>query len=84
MGFDTIEINLVLDNIQSFLFFMASLRMSGHHSKDAGWLPWGIYQLAWPQLETQLSQNSAWAKAATAFIFRSVCVSVGQGKHTFP
>ena len=34
------------------------------------------YQLAWPQLETQLGQNSAWAKATTAFIFMSVCVSV--------
>ena len=34
------------------------------------------YQLAWPQLETQLGQNSAWAKATTAFILRSVCLSV--------
>ena len=27
------------------------------------------FQLAWLQLETQLSQNSAWAKATIAFIF---------------
>ena len=37
------------------------------------------YQLAWPQLETQLGQNSAWAKATTAFIF--MCVVLG--KRTF-
>ena len=35
-----------------------------------------LYQLAWPQLETQLGQNSAWAKATTAFIFMSVCLCV--------
>ena len=34
-----------------------------------------IFQLAWPQLGTQASQNSAWAKATTAFIFMCVCVS---------
>ena len=40
--------------------------------------PWimFVYQLAWPQLGTQLSQNSAWAKATPAFMFRSVCVYV--------
>ena len=31
---------------------------------------------AWPQLETQLGQNSAWAKATPAFIFMCVCMYV--------
>ena len=39
--------------------------------------PQGCYfQLAWPQFETQQGQNSAWAKATTAFIFMCVCVCV--------
>ena len=33
------------------------------------------HQLAWPQLETQLGQNSAWAKATPAFIFMCVCLT---------
>ena len=47
-----------------------------HYLKD-------ICQLAWPKLETQLGQNSTWAKATTAFIFMCVCV-YGLGKRTFP
>ena len=39
------------------------------------WQMTQLFQLAWPQLETQLGQNSAWAKATTAFIFMSVCRS---------
>ena len=38
------------------------------------------FQLAWPQLETKLGQNSAWAKATLEFIF----MYVFQGKHTLP
>ena len=34
------------------------------------------YQLAWPPLGTQLSQNSAWAKATPTFIFMCVCMYV--------
>ena len=39
-------------------------------------IPSPVYQLAWPQLETQLGQNSAWAKATTAFRFMYVCMYV--------
>ena len=43
---------------------------------DSNMIKLGNFQLAWPQLGSQLSQNSAWAKATTAFIFMCVCLCV--------
>ena len=53
---------------QNFLFFTSFRNFVQNLSK-----PFVKYQLAWPQLGTQLSQNSAWAKATPAFIFMCVC-----------